>query len=362
MKRNRSGRERLTAVFEGEMIDTVPFALKSWRLPPCTQERLLRDNGMAVLDSRPVHAVSSPGTRTIRTTEHLPGLNRTRTVVKTPRGDVTSVTVTNPGAPISESTTWTEEFPFKTEADYDAIEFMLADRVYRPSYEGYRRALDDVGEDAAVRTAIEGAPIHTLMYQVFGLDQFAVQLAENEERVMRLIAILEAKQRTLYEIVAQSPARIVLVGGNYAPEVLGKPRFDAFVVPHWKTVCDLLHEHGKLVGCHLDANNKLWAREVGDSALDWIESFSPAPSSDMTVAEARAMWPGKVLFLNFPAVVHLAEPVRIREATLQILREAAPGDRLVVGICETVPENRWRISFPVILETLNECGRLPLAV
>ena len=60
-----------------------------------------------------------------------------------------------------------------------------------------------------------------------------------------------------------------------------------------------------MLGCHLDANSKLWAEEIGASSLDWVEAFTPAPDTDMTVAEAREMWPGKVFFINFPSSVHL---------------------------------------------------------
>lgn len=357
-----TNRERILAVFEGRMVGAVPFALKGWRIPQCTLERRLRNNGMAILAGYPVVTEARLNTKTIRQTEHVQGLDRTRTIVETPKGIVTWVDSSNPAAPRSESTSWTEEFPFKNERDYEAIEFWIGDRIYRPNYEPFLRAMDYIGDDAAFKADAPGSPLHTLMYNIMGIETFAEQLADNEERVMRLYRLLQDKYAALYEIVAKSPARIVMVGGNYCPEVLGKKRFMEFVVPHWKEVCDLLHEEGKWVGCHLDANNKLWAKEVGESALDWIESFSPAPSSDMSVAEARQAWPGKTLFVNFPSVIHLAEPSVIRETTLRILREAAPGDRLIVGIAENVPDNRWPISFPVILDTVNEFGRLPITL
>ena len=142
--------------------------------------------------------------------------------------------------------------------------------------------------------------------------------------------------------------------------MLGKERFVDYVLPHWEEITAILHEGGKLVGCHLDANNKLWAQEVGDSGLDWIEAFTPAPDTDMTVAEARKMWPGKVFFINFPSSVHLEEASFIEETTKQILKEAAPGDRFIVGITENVPDNRWPESFHTILKTLNKFGRLPI--
>ena len=133
-----------------------------------------------------------------------------------------------------------------------------------------------------------------------------------------------------------------------------------YVLPHWEEVAAIFHAEGKMLGCHLDANNKLWAKEVGDSGLDWVEAFTPAPDTDMTVAEAREMWPGKVFFINFPSSVHLESASVIEETTKQILKEAAPGDRFIVGITENFPENRWRESFYTILKTLNKFGKLPI--
>jgi len=142
--------------------------------------------------------------------------------------------------------------------------------------------------------------------------------------------------------------------------VLGKDRLIDYVLPHWEEVGDIFHKGGKLLGCHLDANNKLWAEEVGASKLDWIEAFTPMPDTDMTVAEARAAWPGKTLFINYPSSVHLEPADVIAKHTRQMLQDAAPGDHFIVGITENVPENRWRESFRTILDTCKTFGRTPI--
>ena len=60
----------------------------------------------------------------------------------------------------------------------------------------------------------------------------------------------------------------------------------------------------------------------------------------MTLQEARVIWPDKILWINFPSAVHL-EPISvIEETTRQLLRQAAPGDRFLVGITEDVPGDR----------------------
>jgi uroporphyrinogen-III decarboxylase len=229
-----------------------------------------------------------------------------------------------------------------------------------PAYKPFLKAQQQIGGDAFFKTSAPGSPLHSIMYDIMGIDTFSTEWAERRDRVIALHDAMVENQRDIYSIVAESPAMIVQCGGNYAPEVLGKQRFIDYVLPHWEEVNAILHKGGKLVGCHLDANNKLWAKEVGESQLDWIEAFSPYPDTDMTVAEARNIWPEKVLFINFPSAVHLEEPRVIEETTKQILKEAAPGDRFIIGITENVPDSRWRESFHTILKTVNKFGRLPI--
>jgi len=346
--------ERLEAIFDGKLIDKVPFALKGWRIPQCQMERQLRNEGLCILDSRAVYTTTSPNVQTETLHFTRDGVSYQRTMIKTPRGELTSVS--RPG----ESTSWQVEWPFKGPEDYDALEFMVRDRQYSPSYEPFLKAQEQIGSEAFFKTGAPGCPLHTIMYSFMGLDTFSLEWAQRRDQVLALHQAMTENERAIYPIVAQSPARVVQCGGNYAPEVLGKQRFAEFVLPHWEEAAAVLHQEGKLLGCHLDANNKHWAREIGASPLDWIEAFSPAPDTDMTVAEARKAWPGKVLFINFPSAVHLENAEVIARTTRQLLREAAPGDRFIVGITENVPENRWRESFSTILKTLDQYGHLPI--
>ena len=350
--------EKIEAVFEGKFVDSVPFALKGWRIPQCEMERILLKEGMGIIDSAPVYKSVSPNTETKTETFNKDGVVYQRTTIKTPKGELFSLTESVP-SPKTERTTWRLEMPFKSSEDYDAVEFMTRDRRYSPDYEPFLKAQAQSDGAAFFKTTAPGSPLHTIMYSIMGLETFSVEWAERRDRVIALHDAMAENEREIYSIIAKSPAKVVQCGGNYCPEVLGKGRFVDYVLPHWEEVCAILHDGGKLVGCHLDANNKLWAKEVGDSGLDWIEAFTPAPDTDMTVAEARRMWPGKVLFINFPSSVHLKNASAIEETTKQILKEAAPGDRFIVGITENVPENRWRESFYTILKTLNKFGKLP---
>jgi len=95
--------------------------------------------------------------------------------------------------------------------------------------------------------------------------------------------------------------------------------------------------------------------------MDYVEAFTPYPDTDMTVREAREAWPNKTLWINFPSSVHLESTDSIAEMTRSLLREAAPGNRFIIGITEDLPPGRWQGNFETILGVCNRFGRTPIA-
>ena len=93
---------------------------------------------------------------------------------------------------------------------------------------------------------------------------------------------------------------------------MGPPRYREFCLPLVRECAEFLHRKGKLLGTHLDGNNRPWARDVAEAPFDYIEAFTPAPDTDMTLREALDAWPDKVLWINFPSSLHLADRGRGR--------------------------------------------------
>ena len=351
--------QRIERIFRGELPDYVPFALKGWRIPFCRAERQLRNDGMGIVDSCGVYGVRSPNVTSESHSFTQDGVGYTRTTVKTPVGELTSVT-RRVGSEKTEGTTWTVEPMFKRPEDYEVLRFIASDQHPVATYDRFLKTQEQMDGEAFFKTGAPGIALHTIMYSYLGIETFALEWADRRDEILALNDLMTGKQRQIFEIVAGSPALVVQLGGNYSSEVLGKDRFTDFVLPHWEEACCILHDGGKLPGCHLDANNRLWAAEVGKSGLDWIEAFTPSPDTDMSVADAREAWPGKTMFINYPSSVHLQPAAVIEETTKQILRDCAPGDRFIVGITENVPENRWRESFRTILDTCKQFGTTPI--
>ena len=79
---------------------------------------------------------------------------------------------------------------------------------------------------------------------------------------MNLYQALTEDRRKFYPLVAESPALAVNYCGNVAAEVFGLDRFEEYILPHYNELAEMLHERGKLLGVHFDANTRLFASAI----------------------------------------------------------------------------------------------------
>lgn len=348
-------RARVEAVLRGDTPDKVPFTVYESKIPQCAAERQLRNEGLCiVVRTVPVVRALTPNVCRESLLYTQDGIDLVRTFYRTPVGDLS--TLSRPAG----FTSWHLEKIFRTPEDYAPLLFLIRDRRYEPNYDAFARAQADFGEDGFFRGAVALTPLHDIMIEMMGVETFAIEWAERRDEVLRLYDALVENLRRLYPLLAHSPALAFNYGGNETGDVMGRERFRRYVAPHYEECADILHRKGKLLGTHLDGNNRIWADIVAASSLDYVEAFTPAPDTDMTLSEARAAWPGKVLWINFPSSVHVAPVETVQETTRELLHQAAPGDGFLLGITEDVPEHRWRENFLTISRVLETEGRLPL--
>ena len=341
-------RERVLAVLHGKPVDKVPFTVYEYKIPQCAVERQLRNDGLCIVNRRySGHTIRTPNCATESHHYTEDGLPRVKTVVRTPVGEVSSISQP------ADFTSWALTKYFKGPEDYKVLRFMVSDQEYGPAYEGYSAAEAWMGEDVILRGAVGATPLHQIMIAWMGVETFATEWAERRDEILALEKIMREKQRAVYPILADSPITHANYGGNEVPEVMGPPRFKEYCVPLYNECAEHFRRKGKLLGSHLDGNNRPWADMVAGSGLDYVEAFTPAPDTDMTLAEALAAWPDKVLWINFPSSLHVASLEVIRKTTREFIDLARQTNRVIIGITEDIPEDRWQQNLLAISEEIN---------
>ena len=348
-------RERVEAALTGRWADRVPFTTYTNKLPRCQTELELRNAGLCMLERSPaVYAISTPNVKSNSFTYNEGGAHHVKTVVETPAGTLTSIN--RPQV----DTTWHVKRLFSGPEDYAPIISLVNDRVYTPNYDEFVQARNRYGDGAFLRANMGYSPLQEIIYGFMGVEQFSIEWMENRDEVMKLYDALNESMRRLYPVIAESPAFAVNYGGNVSPEIVGAKRFEELIVPCYNEATEVMHKGGVLLGVHFDANNLALVPGIKNSIIDYVEAFTPPPDCDMSVAEAREAWPDKVLWLNFPSSVHLMGVEAVEETLRQILKEAVPGDRFLMGITEDVPDDKWEETFPAMMRIINDEGNLPL--
>jgi len=349
----RNYNEEIRAALHGGAPRCVPFTIYPGMMPQGALERTLRGRGLAICHRVAPFSAHTPDVRTVTVYETSGGAARTRTVYETPVGTVSQLA--QPGGYGSARTV---EYPIKTLDDYRVAEFMARNTVYEPAYDVFLGAQERMGADGYVLGATCYSPLMHIQVSLLGVERFCLEIMDHPAEVLSLYEALRQKQRELYRIVARSPAEACLYGGNIMQETLGPERIRRFILPCWQEFGDLMHEEGKMLGVHLDADNSLLLDIVAESPLDFIEAFTPPPDCDTSVAQARAAWPGKVLWLNFPSSVHLRDAEGVRQVARQLIREAGDRRGFLFGVTEDVPWEVLPRSLPAILDVI---GASPLS-
>ena len=76
------------------------------------------------------------------------------------------------------------------------------------------------------------------------------------------------------------------------------------------------------------------------------------PGNEAAAHEALAAWPGKVLWINFPSSVHLSDVETIKETAREIVALARESGRVILGITEDIPEDRWQQNLLAISDVI----------
>jgi hypothetical protein len=363
---NISPKKRVENALRRMNIDKVPFAVwygldrkpgaecpilpfgYGW-LPQCSIERTLRNQGLCIIYKRlPGYKTFSPNVKITSTVYEERDKLMFRTDFNTPLGSLHTI------KEVTEITYWTHKRLFSKKEDYKIINFLINDIIVQSDNDSIYEALKMLGEDVFIRGDLGYEPLQSLITgDFFTIDQFCIEWMENRDEILELYKSLVQLKRKIYKIAAASPLFYFDYGGNLIPEVTSPDDYVKYFKPNYEEAAETLHNKGKILGCHYDANLKTHKDLIAGTPLDVIEAFTPYPDTDITMSEARKIFKDKVLWINFPSSVHLKQKSEIAEVTSKIIDDAGPTG-LIIGITEDVPQNRWQESYMTIMQTIDK--------
>jgi uroporphyrinogen-III decarboxylase len=337
------------------MPDRLPQLIYSNFLPRGSFERRMRNMGLG-LDLR--CSVCRSDMPNVKSETKSVG-NNDHTETTTPLGTLhskrrTKLTFQLPGG------SWAVEHPVKRAEDLEIVKFMIEDTTYEPYYDDYLQLEAQLEGDGVVTVGAAYTPLMRIIVEFMGYKTFALTHFRQPEAIDEVVKVLDRKYLEMYKIIAESPAEIVRIGDNIDEVLMPRKMFEKYCLPYYDKYSRILQKAGKKVTSHLDG--RLWTLRdlIGRTRLDAIEAFTPPPTGNLPISEARKAWEGKALWLNFPEVVFLGSADEIRTFTLDLMREMGDGSGYILSITEDIHPDHYRKAIETLTTTVQEHGQLPL--
>jgi hypothetical protein len=249
---------------------------------------------------------------------------------------------------------WQRKYCLETAEDYRVMTYVARHTTVQPVYEAYEEKARQIGPYGIPLVAMGRTPLQSILVDFVGLENFAYHLADLHDEMMELYDALLDVLRRKVALAAAGPGRFVSVLENFTADSLGPVRYRQLLLPVYQELFPILQSAGKIVGTHYDGQLSVCKKLIAGAPIDLIESLTPPPEGDMSLAEARAAWPDKLFWSNINVALYYLPPAELKQIVWQRIKDAAPdGRRLAFEVSEQYPDN-WFESVGTVLDALSE--------
>jgi methylmalonyl-CoA mutase cobalamin-binding domain/chain len=262
---------------------------------------------------------------------------------------------------------WTQAHIIQKPTDYRIVAYIFENLEVFPNYEGFLAYQAQTGEDGIVAAggpSLAASPMHHIQKEFLGHTRFFYEYKDHEREMRDLADSVAIYFDKVLKIIEESPAELVLWGANYDDTITYAPFFAREIQPWLRKVGERLGARGKLVATHTDGENFGLMDLIRDSGVHIAEAITPYPMTRVTIGEYYRRWRDKlILFGGIPECLLLEESTSDEEFQSyldDLFRTVAPGDRLVLGIADSIPPHAVFDRVRRIGERIAREGRLPL--
>lgn len=257
------------------------------------------------------------------------------------------------------------EHLIKGSEDFPVAEYLVQNTEIIPTYEEYLAYEEEVGEDGMPMVWIGQDPMGHILKRLIGYSNAYFFLHDYPDRVCHLIEVLKEQAAEIQRITLDSPAKLILHGEHFDSQMTPPYIFQKYMVPYYQTFAERLHERGKVLACHADADTSLLLDLIVEAGFDMAECFVTAPMVPVTLEEARAAFGKKVIIWGGIPSVMLCDPVsdeEFEEHMLNLFRIISPGDAFILGVADNVMPEAKLERIGRVGEMAKEYGKYPIQV
>lgn len=131
------------------------------------------------------------------------------------------------------SITWIQERAIKRPEDYAVLAYIFENVEVVPAYERYAQWQAEIGEDgiATMMGTLAACPMQHIQRDFLEATDFFIEYRDHQKEMRRLSESIGQVYDQLLNVVAKSPAEIVMWGANYDDMITYPPYFEKEITP-----------------------------------------------------------------------------------------------------------------------------------
>lgn len=275
-----------------------------------------------------------------RVTRHGP-----ETVVEyhTPLGSIrTAAVMTDEMLDSGASISYVTEYALREPRDFEIVGYIFSHVRVEPQLDGYLAKQQQIGDRGIVVAFTSGTacPMQHIMKDLMPVEQFFFAMHDYPREVARLAEQLTPFFDAIKQCAAESPAEVVLLGGNYDDAITYPPFFEQHILPDLRSYADQLHAKGKYLMTHTDGENRGLLPLYRTAGFDVADSVCPYPMTSCRLDELRAAFADCItIWGGIPSILLCRDSATdndFRTFIDDLLRRYGRASRFVLGVSDMV--------------------------
>ena len=262
---------------------------------------------------------------------------------QTPAGSIrTSTVFTDEMLDGGASVPWTSEHAIRTPKDFEVAGYIFEHLRVEPQLDGYLEMRRRVGERGLVIGYVCGTagPVHHIMKELMPVEQFFYAMQDYPEKIAKLADQMQLFYRGIQQCAADSPAEVVLLGGNYDDSITYPKFYRQHILPHLKAYAAELHGCGKFLMTHTDGESRKLLPLYLETEFDVADSVCPRPMTSVTFEGFMEAFAGRITLMGgIPAVLLCPGSSTMddcRGYVNRVLEQHGRSPRLILGVSDMV--------------------------
>jgi 5-methyltetrahydrofolate--homocysteine methyltransferase len=246
------------------------------------------------------------------------------------------------------------------------VGYLFENLTLTPSFEDFSKWQAYIGDDgvACTMVGLASSPMHHIQKEFLDATEFYFHYNDYQKEMRALAESVSHFFDQALQIIADSPAEMVLWGANFDDMITYPAYFEKEITPWIRKASEVLGEKGKLVLCHCDGENLGLMDLIRDSGMHVAEAICPHPMTKVKIEAYYEQWSNRLtIFGGVPSNMLLAESATEEEFEAyldHLFKVIGPGKRFILGVADTTPPNAVFDRLIRIGERVEREARLPL--